>query len=370
MREPLGDTEPEGSLPDPVVAAAERADLDELWRAIGELPRRQRTAILLREFSGLSYDELAVALGVSEPAVESLLFRARRELRTRLRPVSGSFVIAPLNAVRDALAPVAVKLGAGATAVVVAGGTVAAVETPTLLREVAAQPAVASVLPARARPVRAAPVGGAARRRSDSRPFLSRLRPRRATRDRLSGRRRLYRIPLRLPLPAASGLLLLSRCRPSRPRPLRRSSPRRHLPSPLRRWAETTPPGMTSAQPRATTGAQGPPVPTTEGRAAARAAAAPTTTAAPVAAVGTTPGVVGPGRGGDRRAPVAETTVARRARPGRAAVGTTPSRAAQTPAARLARLRLRPAATASPKASFRPRAPRSRAPRRSPGAAR
>jgi RNA polymerase sigma factor (sigma-70 family) len=164
MREPLGDTEPEGSLPDPVIAATERADLRELWRAIGALPRRQRTAILLREFSGLSYDELAVALGVSEPAVESLLFRARRELRTRLRPVYGSFVIAPLNAVRDALAPVAVKLGAGATAVVVAGGTVAAVETPTLLREVAVQPAVASVLPVRARPFRAAPVAQAAPR--------------------------------------------------------------------------------------------------------------------------------------------------------------------------------------------------------------
>ena len=167
MREPLGDTEPEGSLPDPMIAATERADLRELWRAIGALPRRQRTAILLREFSGLSYDELAVALGVSEPAVESLLFRARRELRTRLRPVYGSFVIAPLNAIRDALAPVAVKLGAGATAVVVAGGTVAAVETPTLLREVAAQPAVASVLPARARPVRAVPVAQAAPRSGD-----------------------------------------------------------------------------------------------------------------------------------------------------------------------------------------------------------
>jgi RNA polymerase sigma factor (sigma-70 family) len=163
MREPLGEAEPEGNLPDPVVAATELDDLRELWRAIGALPRRQRTAILLREFSGLSYDELAVALGVSEPAVESLLFRARRELRTRLRPVYGSFVIAPLNAVRDALAPVAVKLGAGATAIVVAGGTVAAVETPTLLREVAAQPAVASVLPARARPVRAAPVAQAPR---------------------------------------------------------------------------------------------------------------------------------------------------------------------------------------------------------------
>jgi RNA polymerase sigma factor (sigma-70 family) len=158
MREPLGDAEPEGRLPDPVVAAAERADLRELWRAIGALPRQQRKAILLREFSGLSYDELAVALGVSEPAVESLLFRARRELRARLRPVYGSVVIAPLTAVRDALAPVAVKLGAGATAVVVAGGTVAAVETHALRRDLVVQPAVASALPDHARPVARGPV--------------------------------------------------------------------------------------------------------------------------------------------------------------------------------------------------------------------
>ena len=172
MREPLGDAEPEGSLPDPVVAAAERADLRELWRAIGALPRQQRKALLLREFSGLSYDELTVALGVSEPAVESLLFRARRELRARLRPVYGTFVIAPLNAARDALAPVAVKLGAGATAVVVTSGTVAAVETHTLRRELAVQPAVASVLPERARPVAAAPVPQAAPRGSNRAPVL------------------------------------------------------------------------------------------------------------------------------------------------------------------------------------------------------
>jgi RNA polymerase sigma-70 factor (ECF subfamily) len=154
MREPLGDDEPPSTLPDPVAAAAAKADLDELWRAIGELPRQQRSALLLREFSGLSYVELASALAISEPAVESLLFRARRELRVRLKPAYGSVTgLVPLSAIREALAraiggmpdpattgvlakigaaPLVAKLAAGAAVVVVAGGTVAAVENPSL----------------------------------------------------------------------------------------------------------------------------------------------------------------------------------------------------------------------------------------------
>jgi RNA polymerase sigma factor (sigma-70 family) len=153
MREPLREPQPEGGLPDPVAAAAARADLEALWRAIAELPVQQREALLLREFSGLSYAELAQALGVSEPAVESLLFRARRGLRARLRPAYGSVAgIAPLAAIREALAraiggmpdpatagalaklasaPLLVKLAAGATVFAVAGGTVAEIERDT-----------------------------------------------------------------------------------------------------------------------------------------------------------------------------------------------------------------------------------------------
>ena len=142
-------------------------DLAALWLALGELPRRQRQAILLREFSGLSYGELAGALAVSEPAVESLLFRARRDLRLRLNPTGSSVTgIAPLAAIREALsrtisgmpdpgttgalakiaaAPLVAKLTAGAAAVVVAGGTVAAVENDSLSgpRLAKAQPDVA-----------------------------------------------------------------------------------------------------------------------------------------------------------------------------------------------------------------------------------
>ena len=161
MREPFHQGEFESGLPDPVVQAAANADLEELWRAIGELPRQQRRALLLREFSGLTYAELAGALGVTEPAVESLLVRARRELRGRLRPLSGSAaaLAAPLGALRDALARLVLgmpdapaasglaKLAAGAAAVVVAGGTVGAIETHDVGREVGTPPADAAVAP-------------------------------------------------------------------------------------------------------------------------------------------------------------------------------------------------------------------------------
>jgi RNA polymerase sigma factor (sigma-70 family) len=77
---------------DPVHEAIRRADLAALWRAIRALPRQQREALLLREFGGLRYDELAAALAVTEPAVESLLFRARARLRLQLQPIRVAIV--------------------------------------------------------------------------------------------------------------------------------------------------------------------------------------------------------------------------------------------------------------------------------------
>ena len=53
--------------------------------AIGELPDTQRTAVVLRRYDELSYEEIAEVLEQSVPAVKSLLFRARTELRERLK---------------------------------------------------------------------------------------------------------------------------------------------------------------------------------------------------------------------------------------------------------------------------------------------
>jgi RNA polymerase sigma factor (sigma-70 family) len=64
-----------------------QSDSDELLRlneALGEMPEQQRKALLLREWQGLSYREIGDQLGLSQSAVETLLFRARRTLANGL----------------------------------------------------------------------------------------------------------------------------------------------------------------------------------------------------------------------------------------------------------------------------------------------
>jgi RNA polymerase sigma-70 factor (ECF subfamily) len=65
-----------------VVAAPEQGSdgLSGLGEALASMPERQRRAILLREWQGLSYGEIAQELGVTRAAVETLIFRARRSL--------------------------------------------------------------------------------------------------------------------------------------------------------------------------------------------------------------------------------------------------------------------------------------------------
>lgn len=70
-----------------VLATPERTaslSVGELTRALGAIPERQRRALLLREFQGMSYEEIAGELGVSVAAVETLLFRARRSVADQL----------------------------------------------------------------------------------------------------------------------------------------------------------------------------------------------------------------------------------------------------------------------------------------------
>ena len=65
---------------EPAVAAERSADLARLVADVRTLPSQQRSALLMRELQGLSYDELASALSISLPAVKSLLLRARTGL--------------------------------------------------------------------------------------------------------------------------------------------------------------------------------------------------------------------------------------------------------------------------------------------------
>jgi RNA polymerase sigma-70 factor (ECF subfamily) len=57
----------------------------EIEKAIVLLPDTQRMALVLRRYEELSYEEIADVLDLSVPAVKSLLFRARTELRDRLK---------------------------------------------------------------------------------------------------------------------------------------------------------------------------------------------------------------------------------------------------------------------------------------------
>ena len=52
--------------------------------AIMHLPGTQRMAMVLRRYEQLSYEQIAEVLNLSVPAVKSVLFRARTELRSRL----------------------------------------------------------------------------------------------------------------------------------------------------------------------------------------------------------------------------------------------------------------------------------------------
>ncbi len=69
--------------PDRVVLDAEHQDAIE--RAIQELPEAQRLVLVLRRYQDVSYEEIMDIFKLTLPAVKSLLFRARSQLREKLR---------------------------------------------------------------------------------------------------------------------------------------------------------------------------------------------------------------------------------------------------------------------------------------------
>jgi RNA polymerase sigma-70 factor (ECF subfamily) len=52
-----------------------------LWKQIHALPEKQRLAMTLFAMDDLSYQEIAAAMNISVSAIESLLFRARTQLK-------------------------------------------------------------------------------------------------------------------------------------------------------------------------------------------------------------------------------------------------------------------------------------------------
>jgi RNA polymerase sigma-70 factor, ECF subfamily len=60
----------------------------EVRLAIDGLPKRERVAVLLREYQGLAYDEIAEVMGCTTGSVKLLLHRGRRRLRDSLGPLA------------------------------------------------------------------------------------------------------------------------------------------------------------------------------------------------------------------------------------------------------------------------------------------
>lgn len=64
-----------------------KAEMNQIVRlAMDSLNGRQRMAVLLSKFEGMSYEEIAESMQLSTKAVKSLLFRARENLREMLEP--------------------------------------------------------------------------------------------------------------------------------------------------------------------------------------------------------------------------------------------------------------------------------------------
>jgi len=71
-------------------AAVEQSEVEAaLHRAIAELSDDRRIVVVLRDLEGLSYEEIAVALGLAPGTVRSRLHRARLDLKEKLERFLG-----------------------------------------------------------------------------------------------------------------------------------------------------------------------------------------------------------------------------------------------------------------------------------------
>jgi len=72
-----------GASPDRLLGQKQLAE--RIGTALDQLPFDQKTALVLREIDGLSYEEIGFSLGIAVGTVKSRLARAREALRAELR---------------------------------------------------------------------------------------------------------------------------------------------------------------------------------------------------------------------------------------------------------------------------------------------
>jgi RNA polymerase sigma factor (sigma-70 family) len=104
----------------PEELAEQREDIRRLTAGLRELPEPQRAAIVMRELEGLSHEQIATSLGLTQGAVRQSIYRARRALR------EGVGLLVPMPLLRLLLEE---GFTQGASAAAAGGGAGIAVKT-------------------------------------------------------------------------------------------------------------------------------------------------------------------------------------------------------------------------------------------------
>jgi RNA polymerase sigma-70 factor (ECF subfamily) len=112
---------------DAVICAEERGRLE---AALGQLPSRQRRALLLFALEGWNYSDIASAEHASISSVKSLIFRARRTLRAACETGVLGAVLIPVRRLRHRMQRIAQRIQAGGEGLV--GGAMQSISTTAL----------------------------------------------------------------------------------------------------------------------------------------------------------------------------------------------------------------------------------------------
>jgi RNA polymerase sigma-70 factor (ECF subfamily) len=83
------DAVPANNSCNPYSGLAEEQQRQMLWRALNELPEKERLAVILRDIEGLPTSEVAVVLGSSETTVRSQVSRARLRIKDAIYRMTG-----------------------------------------------------------------------------------------------------------------------------------------------------------------------------------------------------------------------------------------------------------------------------------------
>ena len=84
-----------GADSDPEFFVIRRAESRRVRRVLESLPPMHRAAIILRDFEGLSYGEIAIALEISDQQTKALIHRARQGFKRAWNPASVASIFLP-----------------------------------------------------------------------------------------------------------------------------------------------------------------------------------------------------------------------------------------------------------------------------------